>query len=161
MDDASKVHTGNESHFSVIQHFVQFAGGPGSHSPAPPTEALSADVNATHDKILLQCAAAIVDITSMQHQVLTLWRERISMMLTPASDDIEENDFEGAVFAHHLRKVVNDGSCIHSRSSSNAVQVDVARPFVVQRNHDDTDSTGLRRSSSSPIDSVPISGNVK
>jgi hypothetical protein len=57
---------------------------------------MSAEINAAHDKILLQCVAAIVDITSMQPQVLTLWREDISMMLPESpADDAGDINLEG------------------------------------------------------------------
>jgi hypothetical protein len=57
---------------------------------------MSAEINAAHDRILLQCAAAIVDVTSMQPQVLTLWREDISMMLPESpADDAEDISLEG------------------------------------------------------------------
>jgi hypothetical protein len=92
---------------------------------------LSADINAAHDKILSQCAAAIVDITSMQLQVLTLWREDISVMLaeTPETDDVEEVNLEGIISTPHLGKI-NDQR-IQSCITSDVVQVDVACPFAV------------------------------
>ena len=67
---------------------------------------MSAEINAAHDKILMQCAAAIVDVTSMQHQVLTLWRENISMMLPESlADDAEDISLEGTDLPPPSRRV--------------------------------------------------------
>lgn len=58
-------------------------------TPVPAGEASSAENVAADEATLRQFAVAITDIQAMKSQVLTLWREEISMML-PDMSDVED-----------------------------------------------------------------------
>jgi hypothetical protein len=60
------------------------------------TDPPSAETTAADDVILRQYTAAIVDIRAMRVNVLTLWRDEISMML-PDMSDIAGHGYDGAI----------------------------------------------------------------
>ncbi|KII92438.1 hypothetical protein PLICRDRAFT_172529 [Plicaturopsis crispa FD-325 SS-3] len=60
-------------------------------TPAPPSEATSAENTAADDTSIRQCAAAIVDIRAMESHVLALWREEISVVLPETPDNPDDD----------------------------------------------------------------------
>jgi hypothetical protein len=59
------------------------------------TDPPSAESTAADDAILRQYTAAIVDIRAMRVNVLTLWRDEVSMML-PDMSDFAGGGYDGA-----------------------------------------------------------------
>jgi conserved oligomeric Golgi complex subunit 2 len=68
----------------VVQNFVSPHNR--ASTPIAATDSPSAESTIADDAILRQYAAAIVDIKAVRTNVLTVWREEISMMLPEMSD---------------------------------------------------------------------------
>ncbi|CAA7261620.1 unnamed protein product [Cyclocybe aegerita] len=67
---------------------------PRAETPVSASEVPSAETVAADDALLRQSSAAIVDIRVLEHNMLTLWRQVISMMM-PDSDDEELQTEDG------------------------------------------------------------------
>ena len=58
-----------------------------SSTPGPQTEAASAESIEADNQLLKQFSAAIVDIMTLEAQVLTLWNEELCMMLPESAEE--------------------------------------------------------------------------
>jgi len=58
-----------------------------SSTPGPQTEVASAENIEADNQLLKQFSAAIIDITTLEVQVLTLWNEELCMMLPESAED--------------------------------------------------------------------------
>ncbi|THU95639.1 COG complex component [Dendrothele bispora CBS 962.96] len=63
-----------------------------SSTPAPTSEATSAENYAADDALLRQYAAVLVDVKVMQKSVLTLWDEEISIVLPEAAESVGNDE---------------------------------------------------------------------
>ena len=58
----------------------------------PQTEAASAESIEADDQLLKQFSAAIIDITTLEAQVMSLWNEELCMMLPESTEEPEGAD---------------------------------------------------------------------
>ena len=58
-----------------------------SSTPGPQTEAASAENIEVDNQLLKQFTAAIIDITTLEAQALTLWNEELCMMLPESAEE--------------------------------------------------------------------------
>jgi hypothetical protein len=73
-------------------HFIPFTqatpqGLSRSSTPGLQTEAASAENIEADNQLLKQLSAAIIDITALEAQVLTIWNEELCMMLPESAEE--------------------------------------------------------------------------
>ena len=68
-----------------------------SSTPGTQTEAASAESIEADNQLLKQFSAAIIDITTLEAQVLNLWNEELCMMLPESAEESEGSDFPADV----------------------------------------------------------------
>jgi hypothetical protein len=133
-------------------------------TPAPPSEGASAENTAADDALLWQFAAATVDIKTMHSQMITFFRDAISMMLPDTSglDGSSHSSAEGSVL-HVLS--MNDTDfvvCDTSRCSTTpTVDIGLATLANVQPNYKYLNPAVLRRPPPRSLNIVTVQSNVK
>ncbi|GLB37458.1 putative protein with domain of unknown function (DUF3510) [Lyophyllum shimeji] len=78
-----------------------------SSTPSLTPEPSSAETTAVDDSILRQNVAVIVDVKAMRTNVLTIWREEISLML-PNAPDFAEDETDGTMAQEALNRVLSN-----------------------------------------------------
>ena len=107
---------------------------PRASTPVPiATEPSSAENTAADDATLRQYAAAIVDIKAMRTNVLTIWREEISMML-PEIQDIPGRDGVMAQGAAAVFGITFTHSQLVRGASACTSRADIIDPAYVKPN---------------------------
>ncbi|TRM69862.1 oligomeric golgi complex component, COG2-domain-containing protein [Schizophyllum amplum] len=74
-------------------------------TPAPPTEAPSAESIAADDAVLRHCSIAMVDIRTMEVNVMSVWQEQISMLLPEYLNDDEARP--GDALEHSMHNITS------------------------------------------------------
>jgi len=110
---------------------------------------------------LRQWAAAVVDITNLQQETLTLWREEISMMLPETSGlgDGDDVNLEGVspylsrcgTLLRHFRRC----------SPTYIVENNIVHIPNIPTYHSDIEQKMLRRTAPCTVNSVAVPGNVE
>ncbi|KAI4519958.1 COG complex component [Schizophyllum commune Loenen D] len=80
-------------------------GRSSTSTPAPPNEAPSVESIATDDAALRNCSTVMADIRAMEANVMTIWREQISVLL-PESANEDETNPEDAL-KHSLEQITS------------------------------------------------------
>ncbi|KAL1748768.1 oligomeric golgi complex component, COG2-domain-containing protein [Schizophyllum fasciatum] len=80
-------------------------GRSSTSTPVPPNEAPSPESVAADDAALRNCSTAMVDIRAMEANVLTIWREQISILLPEATNE-DETSPEDAL-KHSLSQITS------------------------------------------------------
>jgi hypothetical protein len=135
-------------------------------TPVPPSEGASAENTAADDALLWQFAAATVDIKTMHSQMITFFRDAISMMLPDTSgldgSSHSSSSAEGSVL-HVLS--MNDTDfvvCDTPRCSTTPiVNIGLATFANVQPNHRYLNPAVLRRPPPRSLNIVTVQSNVK
>ncbi|KAL1672422.1 hypothetical protein EV122DRAFT_271632 [Schizophyllum commune] len=80
-------------------------GRSSTSTPAPPNEAPSVESIAADDAALRNCSTVMADIRAMEANVMTIWREQISVLL-PESANEDETNPEDAL-KHSLEQITS------------------------------------------------------
>lgn len=77
-----------------------------------------ADQTVADDALLRQCSIMVQDIRQMKEEVLTLWREGISVLLPDFADNEDSDEVQGKLLALHCVCTIglSVSSCLGHRS---------------------------------------------